>query len=76
MLEEETDDGQKREILCRVQGFEFYKHITLFDACFAGKISGDEETKISDYRYIKVPNTLKGRKVNVDPIGRITEAHD
>jgi CRISPR-associated endonuclease Csn1 len=76
MLEEETDDGQKREILCRVQKFDVNNNITLFDAQFAGRVSGDEEIKISDYRYLKVPNTLKGRKVNVDPLGRITEAHD
>jgi len=81
MLEEETDDGQKREVLCRVQIIEVQKKITLFDARYAGKSSDDDEMK--KYRYIKKADIgegykmyLKGRKVNVDPIGRITEAHD
>jgi CRISPR-associated endonuclease Csn1 len=77
LLKEETDDGQKREILCRVQKFDVNNNITLFDSRFAGKVSGDEEeVNIFENRYIKNPNTLHGCKVNVDPLGRITEAYD
>ncbi len=72
-LLEYEEDGEKQEILCRVQKFDVNKNITLRPHTYAGKLSDyDKEPLI----FRRNPNTLHGRKVNIDPLGRIKVVND
>lgn len=73
LLEDQTADGLAIQILARVQKFSVTNTIILYIHNYAGPCSDYDKPPII---IRKSPSTLKGKKVIVDPIGRIREAHD
>ncbi len=66
-------DKEGNERLCRVQKMDINQNITLRPHRYAGKMTDyDKEPLI----FRRIPNTLKGRKVTIDPLGREFPAYD
>ncbi|MHC4194271.1 MAG: hypothetical protein ACYSP9_08900, partial [Planctomycetota bacterium] len=65
-----TDDGSK--VLHRVQKLTQSGTIVLRPHTYAGKLSDYDKPPLIQRRS---PNTLKGHKVTVDPLGRIWPAN-
>ncbi len=71
MLEVEMPDGSKR--LHRVQKMDINGSLVLRPHTYAGKVSDTDKPPLI---LRKTANTLRGRKVTVDPLGRIRWAND
>jgi CRISPR-associated endonuclease Csn1 len=69
------DISEKNEnlILCRVQKFDINQNIVFRPHTYAGKA---KENMKKPLYLSKRPENIKGRKVNVDPLGRIFELND